>query len=100
MNRRLHHHRHELSPDLADYIKDWRADAETLSYEEALQAVDVLLAELQSDTVPLADLQKHVVHGEVYLNHCEALLKVVEDNVVHLDPDSLQPVPASTDDDA
>ena len=87
-------------PDLADYIKDWRADAETLSYEEALQAVDVLLAELQSDTVPLAEFQKHVLHGEVYLKHCEALLKVVEDNVVHLDPDSLQPIPASSDDDA
>ena len=81
-------------------IEKWRADAEALSYEEALQAADLLLAELQSDTVPLADLQKHVVHGEVYLNHCEALLKVVEDNVVHLDPNSLQPVPASTDDDA
>ena len=57
-------------------IEEWRADAEALSYEEALQAADLLLAELQSDTVPLADLQKHVVHGEVYLKHCEALLKV------------------------
>ena len=52
-------------PDLNDCIKAWQRDAAALSYEEALQAVDLLLAELQSDSVPLADLQKHVLHGEV-----------------------------------
>ena len=64
--------------DWTDCISDWKRDAASLSYEEALQAVDLLLADLQSDSVPLADLQKQVVHGEIYLNHCEALLKAVE----------------------
>lgn len=87
-------------PELNDCIKAWKRDAATLSYEEALQAVDLLLADLQSDSVPLADLQKHVLHGEVYLNHCNALLKAVESNVTNLDPDSLQPVPESAADNA
>ena len=87
-------------PDLNDCIKAWQRDAAALSYEEALQAVDLLLAELQSDTVPLADLQKHVLHGEVYLNHCDTLLKAVESNVINLDPDTLQPIPDSAADDA
>ena len=37
----------------------WKEDASKLSYEEALQAVDVLLGQLQDDSVPLADLQKN-----------------------------------------
>ena len=42
-------------PEWTTRIEEWRRDAEALSYEEALQAVDLLLADLQSDTVPLAD---------------------------------------------
>ena len=81
-------------------ISDWKRDAALLSYEEALHAVDLLLADLQSDSVLLADLQKQVVHGEIYLNHCEALLKAVEASVVQLDPENFQPVSDSTPDDA
>ena len=77
--------------DLQTQIQTWREDAAGLSYEEALQALDLLLAELQSDTAPLAQLQQRVLHGEVYLNHCESLLKSVEQAVETLDPDSLLP---------
>ena len=77
--------------DLQAQIQTWRQDAAGLSYEEALQALDLLLAELQSDTVPLAQLQQRVLHGEVYLDHCESLLKSVEQAVETLDPDSLEP---------
>ena len=77
--------------ELKAKIKGWRNDAADLSYEEALQALDLLLADLQNDAVPLAELQQRVLHGEVYLDHCESLLKTVENTVVTLDPDSLQP---------
>ncbi len=39
------------SNDLQAQIETWREDAAGLSYEEALPALDLLLAELQSDTV-------------------------------------------------
>jgi len=77
--------------DLQAQIQTWREDAAGLSYEEALQALDLLLAELQNNTVPLAQLQQRVLHGEVYLDHCESLLKSVEQAVETLDPDSLEP---------
>ena len=77
--------------DLQTQIETWREDAAGLSYEEALQALDLLLAELQNDTVPLAELQQRVAHGEVYLDHCESLLMSVERAVDTLDPDSLEP---------
>ena len=73
-----------------DRIEAWRKDANGLSYEEALQALDLLLAELQNDSVPLAELQHRVLHGEVYLNRCQTLLDSVEQSIVELDPTTLE----------
>ena len=76
--------------ELSDRIQGWRSDAATLSYEEAMQALDLLLAELQNDSVPLAELQQRVLHGEVYLNRCQSLLDSVAQSIVELDPTTLQ----------
>ena len=84
----------QVSKEQSDRIETWRKDAETLSYEEAIQALDLLLAELQNDSVPLADLQQKVLHGEVYLNRCQSLLDSVEQSIVELDPTTLK---ATTD---
>ena len=84
MSKRQVHQEHR------DRIEAWRKDAEGLSYEEAMQALDLLLAELQSDSVPLADLQHKVLHGEVYLSRCQTLLDSVEPSIVELDPTTLK----------
>lgn len=73
-----------------DRIEVWRKDAESLSYEEAMQALDLLLAELQNDNVPLADLQQKVLHGEVYLSRCQNLLDSVEKSIIELDPTTIK----------
>ena len=73
----------------ASQIKAWKKEISGLTYEEATQALDLILAELQSDSVPIADLQNRVWYGEVVLDHCEALLKTVEQSVLQLDPESL-----------
>ena len=78
------------SIELCDRIEGWRKDAAGLNYEEALQALDLLLAELQNDSVPLAELQHRVLHGEVYLNRCQTLLDSVEQSIVELDPTTLE----------
>ena len=83
----------QVSKEQRDRIETWRKDAETLSYEEAMQALDLLLAELQNDSVPLADLQQKVLHGEVYLNRCQSLLDSVEQSIVELDPTTLKAPP-------
>ena len=78
------------SNELRDRIESWRKDASNLNYEEALQALDLLLAELQNDSVPLAELQHRVLHGEVYLNRCQTLLDSVEQSILELDPKTLE----------
>ena len=84
----------QVNKEQRDRIEAWRKDAETLSYEEAMQALDLLLAELQNDSVPLADLQRKVLHGEVYLSRCQSLLDSVEQSIVELDQTTLK---ATTD---
>ena len=78
------------SKELRDRIEGWRKDAAGLNYEEAMQALDLLLAELQNDTVPLAELQQRVLQGEVYLSRCQSLLDSVEQSIVDLDPKTLE----------
>ena len=80
----------QANKELRNRIEDWRKDAAGLNYEEAMQALDLLLAELQNDSVPLAELQQRVLHGEVYLNRCQTLLDSVEQSIVELDPTTLE----------
>ena len=84
----------QVNNEHRDRIDEWRKDAEGLNYEEAMQALDLLLAELQNDSVPLADLQQKVLHGEVYLSRCQSLLDSLEQSIVELDPTTLK---ATTD---
>ncbi|KZR68238.1 MULTISPECIES: exodeoxyribonuclease VII small subunit [unclassified Prochlorococcus] len=72
-------------------LKEWRQDAKSLSYEESLQALDLLLTQLQNDSVPVEELQRHYLKGKVYLEHCEALLNTVEQSVLQLDASNLKP---------
>ena len=80
----------QSSKELRKRIETWRKDAAGLNYEEAMQALDLLLSELQNDSVPLAELQQRVLHGEVYLNRCQILLDSVEQSIVELDPITLE----------
>ena len=80
----------QVNKEHRDRIEAWRKDAEGLSYEEAMQALDLLIAELQNDNVALADLQQKVLHGEVYLNRCQKLLDSVEQSIIELDPTTLK----------
>ncbi len=84
----------KINKEHRDRIEALQKDAEGLSYEEAMQALDLLLAELQNDSVPLADLQQRVLNGEVYLSRCRSLLDSVEQSIVELDPTTLK---ATTD---
>ena len=67
----------------------WQNDAETLNYEEALQAFDLLLAKLQDESLPLSELQSSHQRAEIFLSRCERLLSETEQNVLQLDPETL-----------
>ena len=70
-------------------LKEWRNEASLLSYEESLKELELLLQELQNDTLPVEDLQRHYLRGNIYLNHCESLLQNIEQEVIQLNPEDL-----------
>ena len=72
-----------------DPKETWQNDAETLNYEEALQALDLLLAKLQDESRPLSELQSSHQRAEIFLSRCERLLSETEQNVLQLDPETL-----------
>ena len=76
-----------------DPRKQWRKDAESLSYEESLQAADLLLTELQGDNIPLAQLQETYQRGQIYLEHCDHLLESTAQQILQLDPATMTTQP-------
>ena len=79
----------EEARERAEALADMAVEAES-----RLESMTLLLAELQNDSVSLADLQQKVLHGEVYLSRCQSLLDSVEQSIVELDPTTLK---ATTD---
>ena len=67
----------------------WREDAAGLSYEESLQAADLLLNQLQNDAIPLAELDRAHRRGQIYLEHCRSLLNQLEQTVQELDSETM-----------
>ena len=78
----------------------WREEAGSLNYEEALQALDLLLARLQDESLPLSDLQGCYQRAEIYLGRCEHLLGEIEQRVLRLNPDTLDTEPLEQQNDA
>ena len=79
----------KTQPVNKDPLADWRRDAEALNFEEALQALDLLLARLQDEALPLSELQSSHQRAEIYLSRCEQLLSETEQTVLQLDPNTL-----------
>ena len=75
---------------LESLVKEWHKEVELLSYEKSLEALDVLLEALQNDTVPVEELQQHYLKGNIYLDHCENLLKTIEQDVIQLNSADLK----------
>ena len=70
-------------------LKLKRYKVSQLSYEESLHSLDQILESLQSDEVSLSDIKTKYIEGSIYLEHCDKLLKEVEQEVENLDLDQL-----------
>ena len=45
---------------------------------------------LQNDSIPVEDLQRSYLRGNLYLDHCENLLKTIEQDVIQLNSADLK----------
>ena len=80
----------KVSTPFEEEINVWKQEVSSLSYEDALNALDLLLESLQNDSVPLEELREFHLKGSIYLDHCQTLLDNAEQTVIQLDPHSLE----------
>ncbi len=70
-----------------EFISQSRQKALNLTYESSLKELDLILDQLQNESVPLEELQRFFLQGKIYLEHCESLLVKIEQEVEELDLD-------------
>ena len=58
---------------------------ETLSYEDSLKELDLILGELQNESILVEELKFNYVKAKLYLQHCETLLERTEQEVIKID---------------
>ena len=70
--------------NLEDFIAKSKTEISSLNYEESLKSLDSLLEDLQDDKIQVEELQRSYLLGKIYLDHCERLLRNVEQDVIEL----------------
>ena len=96
--------KHELEPSNLDRKKhigldenaqieslllQWRKEVRDLTYEESLRILNLILSELQNDSIPVSELQSSYLRGKIYLEHCQHLLNQIEAEVLSFNPETL-----------
>jgi len=71
-------------------LQKLQVDINKLTYEDSLNQLEVLMNELQSDEISLDDIQKHYIKANLFLAHCEKLLKGAEQEIIELNLESFE----------
>ncbi len=58
-----------------------------LSYEEALNSLELILNQLKKDDVRVDDLKRYYLQGKIYLEHCEKMLKIADQEIIEFSKD-------------
>lgn len=72
---------------------DWLATVAELSFQEARTALDLAMAQLQSETLEVEEMAGLYRRAEAYARRCEAVLQQVEQEVIQWDDKGAPPSP-------
>ena len=72
-----------------DKFNSLRNEIFSMNYEQSLKELDDILNSLQKDNIPLDDLQKSYIKGNLLLQRCQSLLDNLEQDVSEINIDSL-----------
>ncbi|MFM7652163.1 MAG: exodeoxyribonuclease VII small subunit [Vulcanococcus sp.] len=77
----------------ADLDPDWLADVQALSFQEARTALELAMAQLQSDALEVEEMADLYRRAEAYAGRCEAVLRQVEQEVIQWEAEGAPPTP-------
>ena len=72
---------------------EWLADVEGLSFQDARTALELAMAQLQSDALEVEEMAGLYRRAEAYARRCEAVLQQVEQQVIQWDAETSPPSP-------
>ena len=72
---------------------DWLADVERLSFQDARTALELAIAQLQSEALEVEEMAGLYRRAEAYARRCEAVLQQVEQQVIQWDAEFTPPSP-------
>lgn len=72
---------------------EWEADVAGLSYLEARTALELVMAQLQSDELEVEEMAGLYRRAEAFARRCEAVLHQVEQDVIEWEADTAAPPP-------
>ena len=70
-------------------IESFKKDIKKLNYEESISALEIILTNVQDENISLDQIQINYLKGNLLLNHCEELLRFVEQEINEINPSSL-----------
>ena len=74
---------------LKNNLNQIRKDIKRLRYDESMAELDILLSKLQHDAVPVEELKDCYLQAKIHIEHCDDLLKNIEQEVIELNTDEL-----------
>ena len=69
-------------------IIQFKSKLSKMSYEECLKELDQVLNGIQNDSIPIDNLYKEYIRGNILLDHCQTLLKKLEQDVIQINSES------------
>ncbi len=70
-------------------IESLKKDIKKLSYEQSIDALESILANVQDENITLDEIQTNYIKGHLLLKHSEELLNFVEQELKQINPENL-----------
>ena len=67
-------------------IEIFKKDINKLSYEESINELENILANVQDENISLDKIKNNYIKGHLLLKHCEELLQFVEQEINEINP--------------
>ena len=70
-------------------LENLKKEIKQFSYEESMDALEIILADVQNENISLDKIQDNYIKGHLLLKHCEELLQFVEQEINEINPNNL-----------
>jgi len=65
-------------------IKKHSSKISKLSYEQSLEELDLIIKDLQDESILVEELNEKYIKANLYIKHCEQLLNRIEQEVIEM----------------